>query len=211
MKGPCSFARARSCTRIARMLFRAAFAMVLLALSGPAIADGVVLSKMTKDDKARLDNFDATRAKAITEARTTGSRQDIAVLDKVLAGKPLELRDSNLVGDWRCRAIKLGGMAPQLVVYGWFKCRIFEDGAGLWLDKITGSQRTRGLLYDDGDTRMIYLGKLHYGYEKPGTYGQDPTRNQVAYAFRVGPKRMRLEFPAPQYESLLDIMELERP
>ncbi|HRY05074.1 MAG TPA: DUF4893 domain-containing protein, partial [Beijerinckiaceae bacterium] len=128
--------------------------MVLLALSGPAIADGVVLSKMTKDDKARLDNFDATRAKAIAEARTTGSRQDIAVLDKVLAGKPLELRDSNLVGDWRCRAIKLGGMAPQLVVYGWFKCRIFEDGAGLWLDKITGSQRTRGLLYDDGDTRM---------------------------------------------------------
>ena len=193
------------------MLFRAAFAMVLLALAGPAFADGAVLSKMTKDDKARLDNFDATRAKAIAEARATGSRQDIAVLDKVLAGEPLGLRDAGLAGDWRCRTIKLGGMEPQLVVYGWFKCGIFEDGAGLWLDKTTGSQRTRGLFYDDGDTRMIYLGKLHYGYEKPGLYGQDPTRDQVAYAFRVGPKRMRLEFPAPQYESLLDIMELERP
>ena len=60
------------------------------------------------------------------------------------------------------------------------------------------------------DTRMIYLGKLYYGYEKPGRYGQDATRNLIAYAFVTGPKRMRLEFPAPQYESLLDVMELER-
>ena len=193
------------------MLFRAAFALALLALAGPALADGAVLSTITKDDKARLENFDATRAKAIAEARAEGSAQDLAVLDRVLAGKPLDLRNAGLDGDWRCRTIKLGGMAPKLVVYGWFKCRIHQDDAGLWLDKTTGSQRTHGQFYDDGDTRMIYLGKLHYGYEKPGRYGQDPTRNQVAYAFRVGPKRLRLEFPAPQYESLLDIMEFERP
>ena len=193
------------------MLFRAAFALALLALAGPALADGAVLSTITKDDKARLENFDATRAKAIAEARAEGSAQDLAVLDRVLAGKPLDLRNAGLDGDWRCRTIKLGGMAPKLVVYGWFKCRIHQDDAGLWLDKTTGSQRTHGQFYDDGDTRMIYLGKLHYGYEKPGRYGQDPTRNQVAYAFRVGPKRLRLEFPAPQYESLLDIMEFEQP
>lgn len=193
------------------MNLRALLTLAFVALAGPAFADGAVLSKITKDDKARLDNFDATRAKAIAEARATGSRQDVEVLEKVLAGKPIKLRDAGIAGDWRCRTIKLGGMAPQLVIYGWFKCRIFEDDAGLWLDKITGSQRTRGLFYDDGDTRMIYLGKLHYGYEKPGLYGQDPARNQVAYAFRVGPKRLRLEFPAPQYESLLNIMDMERP
>jgi len=185
--------------------------LVLASLCGPALADGDVLSRMTKDDKARLDNFDATRAKAIAEARADATPQDLAVLDKALAGKPVQPRDSGVAGDWRCRTIKLDGMAPKLVVYGWFKCRIHEDDAGLWFDKVTGSQRTRGLFYDDGDMRMIYLGKLHYGYEKPGLYGQDATRNQVAYAWRVGPKRMRLEFPAPQYESLLDIMELERP
>lgn len=192
------------------MNYRAALTFLLLAVAGPALADGAVLSKMTKDDKARLDAFDATRAKAIAEARAGGSPEDVAVLDKVLAGKFLPLREYNFEGNWRCRTIKLGGMAPKLVVYGWFKCRFRGDDAGLWLDKITGSQRTRGLFYDDGDTRVIYLGKLHYGYEKPGLYGEDPTRNQIAYAWRVGPNRARIEFPSPQYESLLDIMELER-
>lgn len=168
-----------------------AFALFLLALAGPAWADGAVLSKMTKEDAARLENYEATRAKA-------------------LAGSPQNLRNASLEGNWRCRTIKLGGMEPKLVVYGWFKCRLHSDDAGLWLDKTTGSQRTRGLFYDDGDTRMIYLGKLHYGYEQPGLYGADPARNQIAYAFLVDKNRMRLEFPAPQYESLLDVMELER-
>lgn len=193
------------------MTFRAALIVVLLGLCSPALADGAVLSKMTKEDHARLDAFDATRAKAIAEARAEGSPNDVATLDKALGGKPLNLRNANLEGSWRCRTIKLGGMAPKLVIYGWFKCRLHGDDAGLWLDKLTGSQRTRGLFYDDGDTRMIYLGKLHYADEKPGLYGEDATRNQIAYAYLVGKNRMRLEFPAPQYESLLDVMELERP
>ena len=187
-----------------------AFALFLLALAGPAWADGAVLSKMTKEDAARLENYEATRAKAIAEAHATGSPQDVAEMDKALAGSPQNLRNASLEGNWRCRTIKLGGMEPKLVVYCWFKCRLHSDDAGLWLDKTTGSQRTRGLFYDDGDTRMIYLGKLHYGYEQPGLYGADPARNQIAYAFLVDKNRMRLEFPAPQYESLLDVMELER-
>ena len=187
-----------------------ALALSLLALAGPAWADGAVLSKMTKDDAARLEGYEATRAKAIAEARATGAPKDVAELDKALAGKPENLRNVSLEGNWRCRTIKLGGMEPKLVVYGWFKCRLHGDDAGLWLDKTTGSQRTRGLFYDDGDTRMIYLGKLHYGYEQPGLYRQDQTRNQIAYAQLVAKNRMRLEFPAPRYESLLDIMELER-
>jgi hypothetical protein len=32
----------------------------------------------------------------------------------------------------------------------------------------------------------------------------------VAYAFALGPNRMRLEFPAPEYESLMDVLEMER-
>ena len=189
---------------------RASLLLLFLCLAGPAFADGAVLSKMTRDDLARLDNFDAMRAKAIAEARAEGSPVDVATLDTVLAGDLLPLHAYKFDGNWRCRTIKLGGMEPKLVVYGWFKCRLHSDDAGLWLDKTTGSQRTRGLFYDDGDTRMIYLGKLHYGYEQPGLYGADPARNQIAYAFLVDKNRMRLEFPAPQYESLLDVMELER-
>ena len=65
--------------------------------------------------------------------RSQGRRRsagDVATLDKVLAGEALPFAESfDPVGDWRCRTIKLGG-APALIVYGWFKCRISDDGSG---------------------------------------------------------------------------------
>lgn len=189
----------------------APLSVLLVALAGSALADGAVVSKMTADDKARLAGYATTREKALAEARATGAPKDLATLDAALAGKPLPLRNVNIEGEWRCRTIKLGGLAPALVVYGWFKCRLYSDAGGLWLDKATGSQRTRGQFYDDGDRRMIYLGALYYSDEKPRPYGGDPKRDQIAYVFRVDAKRLRLEFPSPQYESLMDIVELTRP
>ncbi|MBL8581150.1 MAG: DUF4893 domain-containing protein, partial [Rhizobiaceae bacterium] len=34
--------------------------------------------------------------------------------------------------------------------------------------------------------------------------------DQVGYAFRTGPKSWRIDFPAPRFESKLDILELKR-
>jgi hypothetical protein len=102
------------------------------------------------------------------------------------------------------------GKSAGLVVYGWFRCRIVDDGAGWRLDKLNGSQRVSGRFYDDGDTRMILAGALSFAEEPRQAYGKPGARNQVAYAVRPGPDRLRLEFPEPEYESLFDVMELER-
>ncbi len=185
-----------------------AFACLAATAAG---ADGVVFNKMTPADKTKLESYETTRARALSDSRKSGSKQDVAALDRAVAGKPISLRNGfDAKGDWRCRVIKLGKTEPMLVVYPWFSCRMSEDGAGLQLEKKSGSQRTSGLLYDDSDTRMIYLGALHYGDEQPMRYGVDQKRNMIAYAFALGPKRMRLEFPEPEYESLLDVMEMER-
>ena len=192
------------------------FALILLSVlgGGPALADGAIVSLMTAADKAKLEAFDATRAKALADARAGAAAADLAELDKAMTGAALPLRNVDLTGAWRCRVIKVGRKSeasPPLVVYPWFSCRISEDDAGAWLDKLTGSQRTRGLLYDDGDTRAIYLGALYYGDEKPNFYGRGAAeRNQVAYVQRTGAKKLRFEFPSPEFESLLDVMELER-
>jgi hypothetical protein len=188
---------------------RLVLVLSVLAIAGPALADGAIVRLLTPADKGRLERFDATRATAIADARARGAPADVAALERALSGKPMSVRQFDPTGDWRCRTLKLGKSAG-LVVYGWFRCRIVDDGAGWRLDKLNGSQRVSGRFYDDGDTRMILAGALSFAEEPRQAYGKPGARNQVAYAVRPGPDRLRLEFPEPEYESLFDVMELER-
>lgn len=185
-------------------------ALIFLALAIPAEADGELDSRMTAADKTRLADYSTTRAEAIAEAKTGGSPADVAVLEKIIEKQPISFRNGfDLTGKWKCRTIKLGGGLP-LTIYDWFDCRISDDGSGWYMVKTSGSQRTSGRFYDDGDDRLVYLGALHYSREKPIDYGKDAERDQVAYVFRTGPEELRMEFPAPKFESKLDILELKR-
>ena len=186
-----------------------ALAALLLLPVGTASADGVVQKLMTPNDKARIKAFDTTRRSAIDEARAGGSAADIAVLDKLLGPEPQSFQGFDLAGDWRCRIVKAGGLA-ELIVYGWFKCRVTDDGSGWMLTKLTGSQRTTGRFYDDGDKRLIYLGSFSVNDDAARPYGSGPESDQVGYAFRAGEQSWRIELPAPYYDSKFDVMELRR-
>jgi hypothetical protein len=186
-----------------------ALAMILAAPTGAALADGVVQKLMTPADKTRLEQYDATRKAALAEAKGGGDPAEFAALDALLAKPLLSLPDFDLGGEWRCRTTKVGGLSP-LVVYGWFKCRVSDDGSGWKLEKTSGSQRTTGRFYDDGEKRLIYLGSFFIAGETPKPYGSGPESDQIGYAFRTGPAEWRIEFPAPHYESKLDILEFRR-
>lgn len=193
---------------VREVLICLAVAAALAAAS--ARADGELQRLLSPDDAKRLDTYETVRASALNEALAGGETADRAVLEDVLSGEPLSVRtDFDATGDWRCRTIKAGGLLP-LVVYGWFKCRISDDGSGWRLEKITGSQRTAGRLFDDQETRMVYVGAGHYDYEKPRPYRSESERDQVAYVFRPGKDRLRFEFPSPKLESNLDILDLRR-
>ena len=185
-----------------------AFAAFIALSAWPVFADGVVQKLMTSADKARLEKYEETRKAALAEARN-GNAAEIAELDVLLAKPLLSLPDFDLGGEWQCRTIKAGGLSP-LVVYGWFKCTVSDDGSGWKLEKTSGSQRTIGRFYDDGDKRMIYLGSFYVAADTPKPYGSGPDTDQVGYAFRTGPAEWRIEFPAPQYESKLDVLEFRR-
>lgn len=185
-------------------------ALLLLAAVLPvaAHADGEVDKLITKPDRIRLEKYGETRLKAIAEAKV-GNTAEFAVISMLLA-KPLKsFSGLDLTGNWKCRTTKLGGISP-IVTYGWFKCRVTDDGSGWMLSKLTGSQRTTGRFYDDGDKRLIYLGSFSVNDEKPKPYGSGPQSDQVGYAFRTGAKEWRVELPAPANESTLDIMEFQR-
>ena len=190
---------------------RAILAILALVASATfARADGEIIWIITVGDQMKLDKFDSTLKDAVAEAKAGGNPADVKALEAALAGPALSMNDApDPVGEWRCRTIKAGGTVP-LVVYGWFKCRFIDDGTGWVLEKTTGSQRTRGKFYTASDTRLTYLGAGYVAGEEPRKYGQLPVHNQVAYAERRGDKRMLLMFPAPNFESKLDILELER-
>jgi hypothetical protein len=177
---------------------------------GPASADGEINSIISSNDKGRLARFDDSRRSAFEAAGKSTDKAAVAVLEQIESGELLPVEGTfDATGVWRCRYAKLGG-DPPLVVYDWFTCRISDNGAGWVLDKLGGSQRTSGRLFTDRDTRLIYLGAVHYAEEKPLAYGSHPERDQVAYVMRPSENRLRFEFPAPRFESEFDILELVR-
>lgn len=192
------------------MMFRRLVLAIFLAAAGfPAHADGVVGKLVTPNDKRRLAQFSETRKAALNEARSTGQATDVAVLDALVSKEPQSFKDFDLTGDWQCRTIKAGGPAG-LAVYGWFTCRVTDDGSGWMLTKLSGSQRTTGRFYDDGDTRLIYLGAFSVNGEPAKAYGTGPASDQAGYGFRTGQQTWQIEFPAPYYESKFDFLELKR-
>ncbi|WP_336068192.1 DUF4893 domain-containing protein [Nitratireductor rhodophyticola] len=168
-----------------------------------------VMQDITYRDAARLDAYERMRAEAFRQARTGGASADVALLDEIDQRPERSFTDFDLSGKWQCRTIKTGGLAP-LVVYDWFRCQISDDGAGWILEKLTGSQRTRGRFFTDGDSRLIYLGSYFVKGDRPPRYGSGRDSDQVAYVFRGEDEGWRMEFPAPDRESMLDILEFRR-
>ncbi|WP_296741734.1 DUF4893 domain-containing protein [Mesorhizobium sp.] len=183
-------------------------ALGLISVTAPAFADGQVQKLITTADKARLDKYDETRKAALAEA-SAGKPAEVKQLDDLLAGPLVAFSENDLTGNWKCRTIKVGGISP-LVIYGWFKCKVTDDGSGWKLEKTSGSQRTTGRFFDDGEKRAIYLGSFSVNNDKAKPYGSGPESDQVGYAFRNSATEWRIEFPAPYYESKLDIMEFRR-
>lgn len=189
----------------------ALLAIGILSLAcGTAAAEGTLAARtLTKADKARLAQYPAVSRAAIQNARDEGAAADLREANRALAGAPLKILGDDLIGLYRCRTIKMGGLLP-LTVYGWFSCKIDLDDIGYRLSKTTGSQRLTGHFIDESETRLIYYGASHTIGERPTSYGRDPDRDQVGYFFKTGPRRYRLELPLPRYESKFDVIELER-
>ncbi|HEX3810267.1 MAG TPA: DUF4893 domain-containing protein [Rhizomicrobium sp.] len=167
----------------------------------------------SQGDTQRLSRIDESRQKAMSEAAAGPHMGTIRAVVDAQGSAP---SGGELVGSWRCRTIKLGGITPS-VVYGWFNCRISNRGGGLYLQKTSGSQRTNGYLYP-GDGGMVYLGASSVTGEPAHAYsgggasaGADATPDdQIGLLTMIGAGHARLEMPFPVQESTMDVLELKR-
>jgi len=187
--------------------------MSLLAFCAPAVAGWQ--EQASPADAQRLAKLDESRAKGLDEA-SAASPADLAVIDSVLHAQAVDASPRALEGNWRCRTIKLGGMTPD-VIYGWFRCRIAMKGGAPTFEKLSGSQRTSGVLYPEGGG-FVYLGASYVTGEKPHAYSGSGAQtgatatpdDQIGMLSLLSDGRARLELPYPVQESTFDVIELKR-
>lgn len=184
-------------------------ALAASLIASSALADGEIDRLITPADRDRLAKFDVAKQEALAEAKAGGDPTEYAALIETLDKPTIPINDLKLTGDWQCRTTKVGNISP-LVVYGWFRCRVTDDGSGWKLEKISGSQRTIGRFYTESDKRLTYLGAGYVNDDPAPKYGAGPKSDQVGYAVATGPNAWRIEFPLPIYESKFDILEFRR-
>jgi hypothetical protein len=205
-----------------RMRWMPAVALGLAALSGCSVYRDATTSRLrttgarwqtiaTDADRDRIRNWRKAWDEALPLARKAegGAIAGDAALfdpDRALPGAQLPQ------GAYRCRTIKLGATGTgtrDYVAYPAYNCRIVDEGEVKSLEKGSGSQRPTGLIFSQTDARAIFLGTLVLGDETaPLRYGLDKDRDMIGYVERIGPKRWRLVFPYPRFESRLDVLEL---
>jgi uncharacterized protein DUF4893 len=190
-------------------------------LAGSALALAVTGAQAGWQDKAtafdadRFGKLEESKSKALHEAENGGRGRDLAVIHEVL--DPTASSRGSLVGQWRCRTIKLGGMSPDKI-YAWSSCRIAGRGEHMSFVKLNGAQRTRGDLYPNESGGLVYLGASSAKGESMHRYSgggnsigaQATPDDQIGLLVSTGRDSARLELPYPVQESTFEVIELKR-
>ncbi|MCL6698253.1 DUF4893 domain-containing protein [Sphingomonas sp. NSE70-1] len=165
---------------------------------------------VTPEDRIRLRDWRTAFTRALDQANAANHAAEIANEGALLepdaaVGGPIPN------GDYRCRVIKLGAKSQgmlEYVAYPAFRCRI-DQGKMQRFTKLTGSQRHVGKIYPGDQLREVFLGTLVLGDEtRAYQYGRDRDRDVAGWVERIGDNRWRMVLPYPNYESLLDVIEL---
>ena len=198
-------------------MFRPAIIVLsMLALAGgcattpAAMPTGDWRTIATSADAKRLREWRASFVKGLARARA-GHAAEITREGRLLdpdAAIPGAIPN----GRYRCRVIKLGAKSDGLlnyIAYPGFTCRVRQERDVQGFAKLSGSQRQVGLILPGDALRQIFLGTLVLGDEmRAMQYGRDPERDVAGWVERIEPNRWRIIFPAPSFESLVDVVEL---
>lgn len=179
-------------------------------MSPPASADWKKVA--TPRDMDRIKGWRSAFVWGLADARKKGNGSAIAREGSLLEPDAALGGEAPGAGAYSCRVTKLGSRQPGLlgyVAYPAFSCTITDEGEVLGFMKTSGSQRPVGLIFPGDGPRRVFLGTLVLGDETRALeYGEDPMRDMAGAIERIGADRWRLILPYPNYESVMDVIEL---
>lgn len=159
-------------------------------------------------DVQRLETIDAAWKAALNAARRGGFAKAVAEEGALLNPAAALPRPLTPPGRYECRLIRFAGrgQAPAFAAYKPYFCYVEQEGDLTTLVKETGTERQAGRLWPDGDTRLVFLGTLAVGKEKPRPYGERRDRDLAGVLERIGEFRWRLVIPRAR--GGLDVLEM---
>lgn len=167
---------------------------------------------VTSADMDRIRGWRTAFVKALDDAKARGNEAKIASEGALLDPDAAIGGAGPSAGAYRCRVIKIGTKSPAMpayTVYPDFACTVSDEGEVMSFAKTSGSQRPVGLIFPGDDRRQIFLGTMMLGDEtRAMEYGRDTTRDMAGAVERIGTKRWRLILPYPNFESVMDVIEL---
>ncbi|QHL90356.1 DUF4893 domain-containing protein [Sphingomonas changnyeongensis] len=172
-------------------------------------------------DQIRLRQWRTSFLAGLEAARIAGFAAELAGEGALLdpdAGRV----DAPPPGAYRCRVVKLGarpGATRAFAAGVATPCRVTENAGRLRFQILDGVQRPAGRIYPGrGAQPPVFLGSLALGDEVRAIgYGRDGGRDLAGLVEAVGPTerggaagsaRWRIILPAPQFESLVDVIEI---
>lgn len=163
-------------------------------------------------DEERLLQVGTAWANALEAARRGGDSRRVANEGALLDPQAALPRAAPAPGSYRCRLIRIRPATRRIrsvTVRGPYFCNVDANEGLLSLTQQTGSERPGGFLWEESDTRMIFIGAMALGRDDgPPAYGDVAGRNVVGIFERVGQFRYRLVVPDPASGATLEILEL---
>lgn len=128
-----------------------------------------------------------------------------AMVKKLLTSKNLRITNQELLAYKRVRSIQVNNMG--IFSYPYFACRFKRKDGKLFFEKISGSQRKSGFVYDNKPDSKVFLGGWSVNDEPQTTYDSDHSEPGMIY--KIGTNKIIMVFLAPDEQSF-EIYELTK-
>lgn len=188
----------------------------LVEVAAPAEPQGLPSdwkSIATKTDLDRIERIGAAWAQGLREARAGSFGAEIDKEGPLLDPAAALPRPAPPPGTYRCRIVKLGFGDMErdraLQTFKPFTCFVSVEDALLVFIKANGTDLPAGRLWEDGETRLVFLGAMapQQGLPAPA-YSTEPSRDRSGVVERVGDFRWRLVSPWQSKDARIEVMEL---
>ena len=165
-------------------------------------------------DEAQIDEWQASLVTAVLAAQEN-NKLDLYREDRPLYSPNIDLEQRSIpVGEYSCATINIHkGVRPGRGYYAYqpFSCRVSEQNGVRMFEKLTGSQRTKGILYDAPDViGDVYLGTINNeGTGDYAPYGSTVRGSEGAVIQSLGDGRYRMIFPGNLNGGSINLLEIK--
>ena len=169
----------------------------------------------TATDEVRVDEWQSALVSGVLYARAEGFG-DLYRKDRPLYSPTLDEPQRSIpAGTYSCSSIQIDKEVTRglaYIQYPAFRCRVTMAGDQRRFEKLSGSQRTKGVIHDAPDMAGdVFLGTWSVNDDNDyPAYGKVAKRNEAGVVHSLSDGRWRLIFPGALTNGRVEILELKR-